>query len=227
MRTTLPQQETDDPLNQKNYWRKQSLELTHGPQNYIHSSLKTEAFFEELLRHITLDHSFLEVGCNSGVNLNFLWQRGFRKLAGFDINEQAIHEVLPSVFPELAATGQIFSGDAIEVIKKFQSNSFDIVFAKGVLVHIPPEDHSLFVDMARVSKKFILIFEDENNPELYTHDFEHIFDSLGFEQVYYRAFLGKTDWSSFPSLDYYQAGEKKKSIRLFVRRKGLELSLAG
>ena len=208
----------DDPLNQKQYWKSQKKGSLHGPENYIHSSLKTQIFFEELLRHVEPQASFLEIGCNSGVNLNYLWQNGFKDIAGIDINETAIHKVMPEQFPEMVEAGRFSSGDAVEEIKQFSDKEFDVVFAKGVLVHIPPGNKSLFEDMARIAKTFILIFEDDNNPALYRYDFERIFSYNGYDLAYKKTFYGVKDWSSYPQLEPYKVGLKKKSIQLFVRR---------
>ena len=118
--------------------------------------------FYEMFKNLPLDYSVLEVGCNTASNLEVLQNMGFTNLTGIDINKGAIVECKKR-FPKM----KFELGTAIKL--PFLSNSFDIVFTAGVLIHQCPndgdkdKDSSLIIalkEIIRTSKKIIIGLED-------------------------------------------------------------------
>lgn len=127
--------------------------------------------------------SVLEVGCNRGHNLRALSFLGvgygkFLYPIGIDINKSAL-----DIARKTYCTVQ--HGDALAI--PFETNTFDLVFTMGVLIHIAPENLATAIrEIYRVSGRFILAIEypaDEeivvsyhgNNDMLWKRDFQSEF----------------------------------------------------
>ena len=104
---------------------------------------------ESSLGDIGHDASFLEVGCNTGNQLSLLQEMGYRDLSGIELQPYAL-EIARRRLPGIS----LQSGSALAL--PHASESFDIVFTSGVLIHIAPDDLPMALDeIHRCSRKFI------------------------------------------------------------------------
>jgi len=198
------------------YWRSRKTGQAHGPENYTREDNSTRVLFEDILKAVGPDASFLEVGCNAGRNLDYLHAKGFRDLAGIEINAASVHETLKKAFPELYATGKFFVGNAADEIKKIPDSRYDVVFSIAVLEHIAPRDQSLFLDMVRVSKKYVAVITGENG----LYDFERIFGSHNCSTAVFRLFYGDGHGFSLPTEPYDEEKHFFDSmfLRVFIKK---------
>jgi len=108
--------------------------------------------WKEMLQGIPLD-TVLEVGCNRGHNLKALeFLLGKQKgIVGIDLNNYALDKA--------RANGLVVQlGDAASV--PYKDNSFDLVFTRGVLIHIPlAKLPTVLSELYRVSGRYIMIVE--------------------------------------------------------------------
>ena len=98
----------------------------------------------------------VELGCNIGLNLKALQiiNRNFL-LAGYEINKNAISEARKS------KVGEIFEQSVNTNIS--QSNTYDLSFTSGLLIHIHPDELGVVYDnLYHLSEKYILINEYYN-----------------------------------------------------------------
>jgi SAM-dependent methyltransferase len=196
------------------YWRSRNPGDKHGPENYIQEDNSTYIMFEDLLKVIKADSSFLEIGCNAGRNLNYLLKRGYTDLAGIEINDPSINVVLKEHFPDLYKKGSFFIGNALDEIKKIPDARYDVVFSIGVLEHIPYEEKTLFNEIARVSKQYIAIITGAKS-RLFNYDYENIFRKAGYTTIVYRLFYGENHKFQLP-VELYN--EKKHAFgSMFLR----------
>ncbi|MDD9886448.1 MAG: methyltransferase domain-containing protein [Gammaproteobacteria bacterium] len=75
----------------------------------------------------------LEVGTNTGAQLQLLQNMGFRNLRGIDVQARALEtarQLMPGIELTLAEASDIPFGDGF----------FDMVFTSGVLIHISPDN---------------------------------------------------------------------------------------
>ena len=121
------------------------------------TSYRSETIINMLKPWITSEYSILEVGCNVGRNLNHLYMSGFEKLAGIEINENAVQR-LRRAYPQLKSVN-VDIGPAEEVLEHYRSSSFDVVFTMAVLEHIPPSSRTVFSQIARVTHRYVLAIE--------------------------------------------------------------------
>ena len=111
------------------------------------------SFWEEILKEFPVSRA-LEVGCNLGVNLQWLASHLPPKdLYGVDVNLaalQRLHRELPDV--------NAFYSQAREL--PFRDRWFDLVFTMGVLIHQPPETLPIVMaEIVRCSNRFVLCGE--------------------------------------------------------------------
>lgn len=111
------------------------------------------AMDEEFLGDLPRNLSVLEVGCNIGVQLEFLRRMGFTNLTGVEINEYAVKRA-----KELHPDIEFIAGSGFEL--PFDDASFDFVYTSGVLIHISPDDiGKIMSEMHRVTRKYVWGFE--------------------------------------------------------------------
>lgn len=91
-----------------------------------------------------------ELGCNVGNNLES-FPTHFN-VFGIDINEHAI---------EMAKKKSVHVFEAQDILNTdFGNNTFDLVFTRGVFIHLPLEQtHLALVELLRISKKYIFHLE--------------------------------------------------------------------
>jgi SAM-dependent methyltransferase len=123
----------------------------------------------------------LEAGCNIGNNL-----RSFNsklKVYGLDMNEKAL-QVAKNKLPNF----EFKQGSLTDI--PFEDNHFDLVFTRGVLIHIHPDDmQNATKELFRVSNKWIF------NLEYLGEDNKMIKWSRGDDLLWYRNMEER--WSNF------------------------------
>ena len=95
------------------------------------------------------DIKILEVGCNTGMQLNGLQRMGFENLYGVELQPYAVEEA-----KKYTKNINIICGSGFDL--PFKDRYFDVVCTNGVLIHISPNDLPKFMtEMYRCSKKYI------------------------------------------------------------------------
>ena len=127
----------------------------NSPQQLARLAGSNVAFFANIMRNIHVD-SILEFGANWGPNIvaikSLLPNAEF---AAVEINEMAATKL-----KSLAPTVDVTVGSAADFEPARQ---YDLVFTKGVLIHIPPENLArVYKNMFNSSNKYILIAEYYN-----------------------------------------------------------------
>jgi len=167
----------------RTYW-KHPFNGSNLPENYLEGKERSQFLVELLKRYADSSSVILEIGCNVGRNLNYLFLAGFKKLVGIEINKKAIR-LLKQSYPELARYAKIYNKPVEEVITGFKNGAFDIVFTMAVLQHIHPDSEFIFSEIARVTNRFLVTIEDERGISWrhFPRNYKRVFESLGLEQV--------------------------------------------
>ena len=114
------------------------------------------ALFSDIMRVTGPISSVLELGCNVGMNLKAFDLLDPKLLkAGFDINESAISQ--------LKTEKPSFDVKAGSIIESLVTETADLAFTKGVLIHINP-DHleAVYANLYEKSNKYICVIEYYN-----------------------------------------------------------------
>lgn len=113
-------------------------------------------FFSAFLEHTkTISHVF-EVGCNIGMNLKALQLLAPNiEMSGIEINKKAAEEAAT-----ISNVREIIHGSMLD----FEPvDRFDLVFTKGVLIHLNPEHlNGVYKKIGRLANKYVLIAEYYN-----------------------------------------------------------------
>lgn len=189
----------DDLLN---FWQTEAPE-GNVPADYIAPVERSEALLK-LVQFLPADARILEVGCNVGRNLAFLFNAGYRNVEGVEISPHAVN-LLRETFPELDGT-TIHLGAAEDVLPTLETAAFDLVFTMAVMEHIHPDSSNVFDDIARLSDHVLAIEPTRRHAtsRQYPHDPDAIFRSRGFRLA------SATPMTGVPGLATYTA-------RLFER----------
>lgn len=104
--------------------------------------------------------SVLEVGCNSGWNLEALRSIDREmELTGVDVNQSALEEASMKGFDVEELNGQ-------GIVGMFGDGACDLVFTCGVLIHVAPKDlKSMMQSIVDVSRQYVLAVEYHSDRE--------------------------------------------------------------
>ena len=141
---------------------------------------KRSAYLVDILNHFAPDKNkaILEVGCNVGRNLAYLWNNGYTDLTGVEVNEEAV-EIARSVMKDYVS---IIHGDLATCEKVGQ---FPVVFTMAVLCHIP-SDVVISRIALNIATELIITLEDEvtDGPRHFARNYQKFFEELGWKQVH-------------------------------------------
>lgn len=199
-------------------WREQSTAGSQdSPELYVSCNDSIERLFQEVMPLLNQDSAILEIGCNKGRSLNYLFQKGFRNLTGIEISPRAV-ELFAQIFPVTYKNSRVVVGNATQEIRKLKTKSFDLVFTHSVLVNIGAKHNHFFYEMCRICQGYILTLENEGSWTSFPRDFQRMFERNGFAQVSYRWLVWTTDMKSltFPNPVTNRHVFKNNTIRLFA-----------
>lgn len=107
----------------------------------------------DFLGNLSKDIKILEVGCNTGMQLNGLQRMGFKNIYGIELQSYAADQA-----KKYTKDINIICGSGFDL--PFKDFFFDIVCTNGVLIHISPGDlPKIMGEMYRSSNKYIWGFE--------------------------------------------------------------------
>jgi len=188
-----------------------------APETYQRIDDSVEKLFIEVLPLLNRDSPILEIGCNSGRSLDYLFRKGFKNLSGVEIGAKAV-ESFSKTFPDTYKNSRIIVGDVADEILKLKDDTFDLVFTHSVLVNISAKNNFIFREMCRICRGYILILENEGSSRAFPRDFQKMFEKNGFVMVGYRWMVWNQDKSElvFPTVVSDKAVFGNNVIRLFV-----------
>lgn len=170
----------------RKYWSTREINSPrHSPTQYAEILDGEDGVFKNILRlkDLNYESKIMEIGCNTGRWLNYLYGLGYRNLVGVEINPHAL-AAMRVYFPELSERIEIVNKSGVEALKEMAENSVDCIYTCGTLAVIGPKDNVIFEHMARVSAKYIITAEQEINLAGFPRDFNEIFKKLGFENIF-------------------------------------------
>lgn len=180
--------------NRKNYHSKKPSEIweywknpndgKNSPLNYLKHKKRSQFLVKLIKKYAKPNSNILEIGCNAGRNINYLYCSNFRKLSGIEINKKAV-QLLRTSYPTMAKLAKIYNSPVEEIIKKFTNRQFDIVFTMAVLEHIHENSEWIFYEMTRITNSFIITIEDEKciSWRHFPRNYKKIFEKLRMKQV--------------------------------------------
>lgn len=174
-------QKSRDELH--NYWRKPS-DVGNFPNAYIKPIQRSRFLYNCISKYSDNNAKILELGCNVGRNLNYLFEAGYKHLTAIEISENAI-KTLKETYPKMARELDIYHSTIEDAITKFNKGQFHIVYTMAVLEHIHTDSEWIFREIARITKSYLITIEDESSisDRHFPRNYKNIFEPLGFVQV--------------------------------------------
>jgi len=166
-------------------WAGQTKDGDKSPLHYVEMVDGIKLMFLDIIEHLNKNANILEIGCNAGASIDYLYQQGYRNFTGIEIGLEA-KRVMQEYFPDAFNTTEYIVGNACDELKKLPANYYDLVFAKATLVNIAPKWNEMFKEMARVSRGYILTFEREGTITAYPRSFEKMLKKVGYKQIVYK-----------------------------------------
>jgi SAM-dependent methyltransferase len=128
----------------------------------------------------------LDLGCNQGRCIRYLYKKGLRNLHGVDVMESALkyfEEQYESIYKDCKLECNFFQRYLIKTKDNFFYNSYTF----GATIEIVHPSYNLIKELVRVTKKNIILLIDENGhwyPRFYVHEFKKNNTKL----IYYKKF---------------------------------------
>lgn len=165
------------------FWR-QPWDGSNLPQHYLMGEERSQFLAEIVKRHAPQNARIIEVGCNVGRNLNYLFLAGFKELSAIEISENAV-QLLKQSYPEMARYAKIYNTSVEEIIREFKDCEFDIVFSMGAIEHIHTDSEWIFPEIVRITRNFVITIEDECGMSWrrFPRNYKKVFEPLGMKQV--------------------------------------------
>lgn len=141
---------------QELFWKKEFNDgyIERNKSHRLFSAATAE--FSRILKNTNNVKSIMELGCNIGLNLMALKQiNNDFKLSAVEINTKAIEIAREN-------SNAIVTEDTILNNLEYLG-TYDLVFTRGVLIHINPDKlHLVYENLVKLSKRYILVSEYYN-----------------------------------------------------------------
>lgn len=172
---------------------------------------------EEFIGKFSRSIKILEVGCNIGVQLLYLYKMGFKNLYGIEVNPEVI-EIGKSITKNI----NFIQGSALDI--PFKDNYFDLVFTSGVLIHISPKNiERVLREIHRCSGKYILGLEyfAEKYTEIPYHGQRNLLWKTNFPKLYLNSFK---DLKLIKERKFQYLDSTNEDIMFLLKKNGKEKS---
>jgi len=163
------------------YWSNPE-EVRQNPLNYDLFPERSQYLMKVLPAFITPDMTILEAGCNCGRNLNALFDAGFRRLWGVDINAKHLNKA-KEIYPIMAARSTMNFMPIQDL-----EGEWDCIFTMSVLMHVPNDDACR--RLGELAKKVLMTCEEESTvtERHFSRNYQSLYEPLGWKQVFWDRF---------------------------------------
>jgi SAM-dependent methyltransferase len=167
-----------DDLNR--FWRRPSPP-GNDPRSFT-EYVNRSRILHILIGDVPKDARILEVGCNSGRNLAYLHDQGYRRLEGIEISDHAVH-VGREIYPQLADIN-IRVGPAEDILPTLKER-YDLIFSMAVLSMLHPECVNIFGEISRLTDSVLAVepAHGVSSSRHYPHDLAALFTERGLPLV--------------------------------------------
>lgn len=162
-----------DPF-QYRHWKQRGIGDSHGPTHYVELQDAGLILVDEVTRRLGADDApVLDLGCNVGRHLNALFERGYRKLHGVDVQTAALRHT-NTVFPELAAVAELHEGTFQDYLPTVPDRFFKVAFTLGATLELVSPWFPLCAQIARITNGAVVLAISETGhayPRLWEREF--------------------------------------------------------
>lgn len=135
-----------------------------------------------LLQTSKAAESVMDMGCNSGANLNFLYQAGYRRLSGVDASRAAL-EHFARIFPETFEVADVRHDLFQRYVQRCPAGMVDVIHSNGATLELVHPSFPIVAEMCRVARRAVYVDIQERG-HAYPRDYIAQFQRNGFQLVY-------------------------------------------
>lgn len=160
----------------------------------IYAIKEPGGLMSRLLECTPTGSSVLDIGCNSGANLDFLRQAGFMELYGVDAGRNALAHFerhYPETFQMATVKHDLFQ----RYLLKSPSRFVDVVHSNGATLELVHPSFPFVSEICRVARRDVFVDIVEMG-HAYPRDYIQQFSRYGFELVYCRRPIDRKTGSS-------------------------------
>lgn len=126
--------------------------------------------------------SVMDMGCNSGANLNFLYQAGYRRLYGVDASGAALQH-FAEVFPDTLACADVRHDLFQRYLQRCPDGMVDVIHSNGATLELVHPSFPIVAELCRVARRAVYVDIQERG-HAYPRDYIAQFRRHGFELAY-------------------------------------------
>lgn len=126
--------------------------------------------------------SVMDMGCNSGANLNFLYQAGYRALHGVDASGAALR-LFATSFPDAYQCADVRHDLFQRYLQRCPDGMVDVIHSNGATLELVHPSFPIVAEMCRVARRAVYVDIQERG-HAYPRDYIAQFSRHGFQLVY-------------------------------------------
>ncbi len=161
-------------------WATASENGRYPPSTYVIK--KPGPLLLRLLETCNPAESVMDMGCNSGANLNFLYQAGYRLLYGVDASREAL-EHFAHIFPGTFEVANIRHDLFQRYLQGCADEMVDVIHSNGATLELVHPSFPIVREMCRVARRAVYVDIQERG-HAYPRDYIAQFERRGFQLVY-------------------------------------------
>ena len=135
-------------------WVSASESGSYSPSTYLIE--EPGPLLIQLMQRTSIDASIVDLGCNSGANLNFLYQSGYRRLAGVDAGREAL-ELFAHTFPEAFACARPANDLFQHYLLTRDTDTFDVLHSNGATIELVHPSFPIVAEICRVTRDSVYL----------------------------------------------------------------------
>lgn len=183
---------------------------------YIELDEPAEFLLQRVTYFVSDKHSkIIDICCNIGRHLNYLHEKGYKNLYGFDIMKPAI-EKMSKTFPNINMKN-ISHGNIVDIIPSLNKGSIDWAYTHSATIELVHPHFSIHTEMFRLVKKGC-IFLISNNGHRYPRYYRYLFERAGFVTLKEEKYLSEKGnnltlfvWVKEEYLEEYRINQMRKN----------------
>ena len=161
-------------------WAEAEADGHWAPSNYLRDNPTRPA--QRVIDTVPRSETLMELACNAGCDLNFLYQAGYVRIKAVDVSGAAL-AIFEERFPAAWAASSVSHDLLQHYLPAQDSKSVDTIFSNGAALELVHPSFPIVKEMCRVARSSVIL---ELSPRItgYPRDYVGQFRKHGFHVTY-------------------------------------------
>lgn len=161
-------------------WAEASASTSFDPNAYLRE--EPRRLLARLIQEVPREASVLDLGCNSGADLNILRSRGFSRLWGVDAGSEALR-IFAREYPDTFSMATIEHNLFQSFLLGCDSRQFDVIHSNGATIELVHPSFPIVAEICRVASRWVFVAIEERG-QAFPRNYLHQFERNGFRLTY-------------------------------------------